>query len=79
MSDYDDEYYNALAEDWEGYGGKGAGGGGGAKKIKKKAKPTTLGKQRIGGCAWIGEEKQCPKGCTKKCCTSSKMTPSLSA
>ena len=65
-----------MAEEWEGYGGKG-GGGGGAKKIKKKAQPTTVGKQRIGGCGSIGEEKQCPKGCTKKCCAAFQTTPSL--
>jgi len=68
MSGYDDDtYYDDIAEDWYGVGGSGSGGGG-AKKIKKKALPTAVGKQRVGGGAWIGVEKSCPKDCKKKCC-----------
>ena len=85
MSDYsDDGYYDDAAEAWEedAYGpmGGGVAGGGkiGVKKIKKKAKPTTVGKQREGGNAWAGaNEKACAKGCAKKCCSSPKTTPSL--
>jgi hypothetical protein len=82
MSDYSEEsYYDDLAEQWDGGGfaGRGSGGGGGAKKIKKKAQPTTIGKQRVGGTqAWGSSEKTCPKSCTMKCCSpTAKKTPSM--
>jgi len=60
MSDYEDD----LAENWEGVG-RGAVGGGGK---KYKAKPTHVGRVRVGGNAWGGAEKACPKNCAKKCC-----------
>jgi len=85
MSDYSEEsYYDDLAEEWDeqgsGFAGRGGGGGGGgAKKIKKKAKPTTIGKQRVGGTqAWGSSDKVCSKGCTMKCCSpTAKKTPSM--
>lgn len=79
MSDYEDEsYYDDMAEAWDQRSGFGGGGGGGAKKIKKKAKPTTVGKQRVGSVAWVsGTVKVCVKGCAKKCCSGPKTTPSL--
>jgi hypothetical protein len=79
MSDYEDEsYYDDMAEAWDQRSGGGGGGGGGAKKIKKKAKPTVVGKQRVGSVAWVGTVKLCVKGCAKKCCSGPKTTPSLS-
>ena len=76
MSDYENEsYYDEIAEAWEGatYGGAKSGGG-----SKKKAKPTTGGKQRVGSVAWVGGTiKVCAKGCAKKCCSAAKTTPSL--
>ena len=76
MSDYEDEsYYEGVAEAWEGatYGNAKSGGG-----YKKKAKPTTVGKQRAGGAAWVGGTiKVCAKSCAKKCCSVAKTTPSL--
>ena len=81
MSDYSDEsesYYDDLAEAFE---GGAVGGGGGGKKIKKKTKPTTVGKQRLGGIqSWGTTEKACSKGCVKKCCSgAAKVTPALKA
>jgi hypothetical protein len=71
-----DNYYDDLAEEWEG-GFVGGAGGGGAKK-KKPAKPTTVGRKRVGGSqAWGTSEQVCAKGCAKKCCSGlSKKTPS---
>ena len=78
MSDYSDEdsYYDDIAEAWGGVPGVGGGGG---KKVKKKAKPTTVGKQRVGGTqAWGSSDKVCAKSCTMKCCSGvAKKTPSM--
>ena len=78
-SDYEsyegvDNYYDDLAEEWE--GGFIGGGAGGAKK-KKPAKPTTVGRKRVGGTqAWGTSEQVCVKGCAKKCCSgAAKKTP----
>jgi len=73
----EDAYYDDLAEEWEGVGGGGGSGAGGAKK-KKPAKPTTVGRKRVGGTqAWGTSEQVCAKGCVKKCCSGlSKKTPS---
>jgi len=70
----DEAYYDDLAEEWE--GGFIGGGGGGAKK-KKPAKPTTVGRKRVGGTqAWGTSEQVCAKGCAKKCCSGlAKKTP----
>ena len=78
----DENYYDDLAKAWDersGYersGGGGSGGGGGA---KKKAKPTTVGKRRVGGTqAWGSSDKVCPNSCTKKCCSgATKSTPAM--
>ena len=80
MSDEDESYYDDLAEAWgersgSSYGNGGGGGGG----SKKKAKPTTVGKKRVGGAqAWGSSDKVCPKTCTKKCCSGpANITPAL--
>ncbi len=68
MSDEDESYYDDLAEAWGERGSYGNGGGGGGSK--KKAKPTTVGKKRVGGAqAWGSSDKICPKTCAKKCCS----------
>jgi hypothetical protein len=72
MSDYD--IYEDMAEAWDQRSGFGAAKSGGA---KKKAVPTTVGKQRVGGAAWVGAAKVCMKSCSKKCCSGPKTTPSL--
>ena len=79
MSDYDEEnYYDDVAEVWEGGAFGGSSGGGGLAKKKKKAKPTTVGRQRVGGAqAWGSSETLCPKTCTKKCCAVKSSTPVL--
>ena len=65
MSDEDESYYDDLAEAWDQRGSYGGGGG-----AKKKAKPTTVGKKRVGGAqAWGSSDKVCPKTCAKKCCS----------
>lgn len=69
MSDTDYDYYDDLAEQYEAAPYSGGAGGGGAAKKKYKAKPTTVGRARIGGTqAWGTTEKRCPASCTKKCC-----------
>ena len=88
MSDYSEyeSYYDDIAEGWDGGSGAGRGGGGGGggggikKKVKKRAKPTTVGRQRVGGAqAWGSSDKACAKNCTMKCCSgSAKNTPSTS-
>lgn len=72
----DGDYYDNLAEEWE--GGYGGGGGGGNSK-KKKAVPTTIGRKRVGGVqAWGSDASVCPKACTKKCCCKGSMkTPTM--
>jgi hypothetical protein len=63
--------YEDIAELYEGAPWSGTGGGSIApreKKRKHKAKPTTVGKIHVGGNAWGTTDKQCPKGCSKKCC-----------
>ena len=63
MSDYEDD----VAEAWEGSFLGGGGGGGGGKKYK--AKPSNVGRVRVGGNAWSsGSDTACPKNCLKKCC-----------
>ena len=69
MSDTDYDIYDDMAEAWEGTG-RGSGGGG-AKKIKAKARPSQVGRVRVGGNAWGTTEKKCAKGCAMKCCSSS--------
>ena len=64
MSDSEENYYDDLAEVWGVYGASGAGGG-----KKKKVKPTTVGRRRVGGTsAWGFSNTICEKNCTKKCC-----------
>ena len=70
MSDYEESYYDDLAEAWEGPAPKAGGGS------KKKAKPTTVGRQRQGGTVTVVVQV-CRKGCVKKCCTGSKTTPTV--
>jgi hypothetical protein len=74
MSDEDESYYDDLAEAWDQRGSYGGGGG-----SKKKAKPTTVGKKRVGGAqAWGSSDKVCPKTCAKKCCSGGvKSTPAM--
>ena len=68
MSDYEDD----VAEAWE--GSFMGGGGGGGKKYK--AKPSHVGRVRVGGNAWgSGSESACPKNCLKKCCKKVSTTP----
>jgi hypothetical protein len=79
MSDEEENYYDDLAEAWESHGrssGYGGGGGGGA---KKRAKPTTVGKKRVGGAqAWGSSDKVCLKTCAKKCCSgAANITPAM--
>jgi len=75
MSEEDESYYDDLAELWDERGSYGGGGGG----AKKKAKPTTVGKRRIGSAqAWGSSDKVCPKTCAKKCCSGGvKSTPAM--
>jgi len=80
MSDEDESYYDDLAEVWDERSGSGSGyGGGGGGGAKKKAKPTTVGKRRIGSVqAWGSSDKVCPKTCAKKCCSGgAKNTPAM--
>ena len=64
-----DNYYEDLAEEWEGAPPRSGGG-------KKKATPTTVGRQRQGGAAALTTTVQlCRKGCMKKCCARKKTTP----
>ena len=74
MSDYE-SYYDDMAEAWDQRSSFGAAKSGGGSK--KKAVPTTVGKQRAGGAAWVGAAKVCVKSCVKKCCSGPKTTPSL--
>ena len=72
------DYYDDLAEDWEGGYTKGGGGGGGGNSKKKKAAPTTVGRKRVGGVqAWGSDASVCSKGCTKKCCKGPTKTPTM--
>jgi len=80
----DENYYDDLAKAWDersGYerSGGGSGGSGGGSGAKKKAKPTTVGKRRVGGTqAWGSSDKVCPNSCTKKCCSgATKSTPAM--
>ena len=77
----DESYYDNLAEAWDerSGGGSGGSGGGGGNGAKKKAKPTTVGKKRVGGAqAWGSSDKVCPNSCTKKCCSGTgKSTPAM--
>lgn len=64
----DGDYYDDLAEEWEGGYGK-SGGGGSSNSKKKGAVPTTVGRRRVGASqAWGSDASVCPKACTKKCC-----------
>jgi len=61
-------YEDDLAEVWENQKIVFTGGGGG----KKRARPTTIGKKRMGGAqSWGYTIALCPKGCSKKCCKTS--------
>jgi hypothetical protein len=66
---HEDNYYEDLAEEWEGAPPRSGGG-------KKKATPTTVGRQRQGGTTPLTLAVQtCHKGCMKKCCARKKTTP----
>jgi hypothetical protein len=67
--DYDYDFGNEfdLAEEYDGKPSRGGGS-------KKVVQPTQVGRQRVGGSAWVGKPsvkrsvKICPKSCAKKCC-----------
>ena len=76
----DENYYDDLAEAWDERSGyERSGSGGGSSGSKKKAKPTTVGKRRVGGAqAWGSSDKVCPNSCTKKCCSgATNSTPAM--
>lgn len=76
------DYYDDLAEDWEGgnayRGGGGGSGSSSSNSKKKKAAATTVGRKRVGGVqAWGSDASVCSKGCTKKCCKGPTKTPTM--
>ena len=72
------DYYDDLAEEWEGGNAYSGGGGGSSISKKKKAAPTTVGRKRVGGVqAWGSDASVCPKGCVKKCCKGPTKTPTM--
>lgn len=60
--DYDFGYEFDIAEEYDGKPSRG-----GSKKV---VRPTQIGRQRVGGSAWVAKSpvKTCPKSCLKKCC-----------